>query len=122
MTRMVLATDPALLEPAGEAERARVRDMLFHVLPVSRRKAGLLMDMATAGDPPTYPLDTISCPVLAISAEDDLYGTAASARHIAAEAPDARLLIYDDGGHMLVGHQDETWSAIMAFIAGTERP
>lgn len=122
MTRMVLATDPALLDVAGEAERARVRDMLFHVLPVSRRASGLLMDMATAGDPPPYPLETISCPVLAISAEDDLYGTAASARHVAAEVPDARLLIHDDGGHMLVDHQEETWSAIVAFIAGSALP
>ena len=119
MTRMVLATNPALLEAAGEAERARVRDMLFHVLPVSRRTQGLMMDMATAGDPPSYPLETIACPVLAISAEDDLYGTAASARHIAAEAPDARLMIHEDGGHMLVGHQEEIWSAIRTFVAGT---
>ena len=119
MTRMVLATNPALLEAAGKAERARVRDMLFHVLPVSRRTQGLMMDMATAGDPPSYPLETIACPVLAISAEDDLYGTAASARHIAAEAPDARLMIHEDGGHMLVGHQEEIWSAIRTFVAGT---
>lgn len=122
MTRMVLATDPAFLETAGEAERARVRDMLLHILPVSRRKAGLLMDMATAGDPPPYPLETIACPVLAISAADDLYGTAASARHIAATAPDARLLVYGDGGHMLVGRQDEMWSAIEAFIAASGPP
>ena len=120
MTRMVLATDPILLETAGEVERTRVRDMLFHVLPVSRRKVGLLMDMETAGDPPPYPLETITCPVLAISAKDDLYGTAASARHIAATAPGARLLLYENGGHMLVGHDAETWAAIVAFIsAGT---
>jgi pimeloyl-ACP methyl ester carboxylesterase len=117
MTRMVLATDPALLETAGEAERARVHAMLFHVLPVSRRRDGLLMDMATAGDPPPDPLGEIACPVLAISAKDDLYGTAAAARHIAASAPDARLLLHDEGGHMLVGHDAETWDAIRAFIA-----
>ena len=123
MTRMVLATDPSLVEVAGSAERARVRDMLFHILPVSRRKQGLLMDMATAGDPPPYPLQDITCPVLALSAEDDLYGTAAAARHIASTAPGARLNIYGDGGHMLVGHETEVWSAIKAFIAshrGTE--
>lgn len=119
MTRMVLATDPALLETAGDTERQRVRDMLFHVLPVSRRKAGLLMDMATAGDPPPYPLETITCPVLAISAKDDLYGTAAAARHIADRAPDARLLLFDDGGHMLVGHDAAMWSAVMDFIAAS---
>ena len=122
MTRMVLATDPALLESAGDAERARVRDMLFHVLPVSRRKPGLLMDMATAGDPPPSPLETIACPVLAISAKDDLYGTAAAARHIASSAPDARLVLYDEGGHLLVGHDAEMWDAIRAFIAGGSGP
>lgn len=121
MTRMVLATDPSLVDAAGPAERARVRDMLFHILPVSRRKQGLLMDMATAGDPPPYPLQSIACPVLAISADDDLYGTAASARHIAATAPDARLVIFREGGHMLVGHDTEVWSAIGAFIAAQER-
>lgn len=123
MTRMVLATEPSLVDAAAPAERARVRDMLLHILPVSRRREGLLMDMAAAGDPPPYPLAAIPCPVLAISAEDDLYGTAAAARHIAATVPGARAQIYGDGGHMLVGHHTEAWSAIEAFIAdhgGTE--
>ncbi|WP_163272558.1 alpha/beta fold hydrolase [Chelativorans alearense] len=119
MTRLVLATEPALVHAAGQKEQARVRDVLNHILPVSRRAEGLLFDSRTAGDPPPMELDKIACPVLAVSAEDDLYGTAASARHVAASVPDGRLLLYPQGGHLLVDHDEEVWQAIASFIMET---
>lgn len=117
MTRLVLATDPALLADAPAAERRRVRDILFRILPVSARREGLLMDGSTAGSPRPYPLDELACPVLAIGIRDDLYGTAAAAEHAAALAPDARLVMYDQGGHVWVGHDEALWREVAGFVS-----
>lgn len=115
MTRTLLATDPALVKQASPAEKRRINETLLHILPVSARRQGLMLDSATAGDPPPYPVDQIRCPVLLISARDDLYGTAKAARYTAARAPNARLVLYETGGHMLVGHDGEAWAEIARF-------
>jgi 2-hydroxy-6-oxonona-2,4-dienedioate hydrolase len=117
VTRLILATEPSLVHTASQKEQARVREVLDHILPVSRRAEGLLFDSRTAGNPPPMELEKITCPVLAISAEDDLYGTAAAARHVAANVPAGELILYPQGGHLLVGHDEEVWRSVAFFIA-----
>ena len=116
MTRMVLATDPATVKAATEAERRRARSVMFHILPISARKDGLLMDSATAGTPPPWPLERIACPTLAIGARGDLYETDKAAVDAAARIPDARLVMYPDGGHLWIGHDAELWRTVGAFV------
>jgi pimeloyl-ACP methyl ester carboxylesterase len=116
MIASLLATDPALVDAASPAEQARVRAILHGLQPVSRRAQGILNDARWAGDPPLMPLDRIAAPTLAISAEDDRFGTAAAARHIAARVAGARALILPAGGHVWVGHDAEVWAAIDAFL------
>jgi pimeloyl-ACP methyl ester carboxylesterase len=122
LTRTILATEPRVVEAAGPEERKRVKAVLRHILPVSRRTQGLLLDMRTAGAPPRYDLERIACPVLAISAEDDLYGTATSAEYTAANVPGGRLVLYRTGGHLLVGRSQEVWQKIAAFLAEANEP
>ena len=117
MTRIVLATEPAIIKNAGMEEQLRVTRLLRHILPVSARTEGLLLDMRTAGAPPRYELDRITCPVLAVSARDDLYGTAASAEYIAAEVAESKLVLYETGGHVLVGRNEDVWREIASFLA-----
>ncbi|MDZ4052195.1 MAG: alpha/beta hydrolase [Phenylobacterium sp.] len=117
MTRMVLATEPAVLAAAGPDEAARAKRVLRHILPISARHAGIAMDSATAGSPPPYPLEQLSCPLLAISARDDLYGTADAAAHATALAPRGRLILFDEGGHLWAGHDAEVWAAVADFVA-----
>ncbi len=116
MIATLLATDPALVDAAAPAERARVRAILRAILPVSLREAGLKNDARWAGDPPALPLGRIAAPTLAISAEDDRFGTAAAARHVAAAVPGAELLVFREGGHVLVGHDAEAMAAIDGFL------
>lgn len=116
MTRMVLATDPATVKAATAGERQRARSAMFHILPISARKEGLLMDSATAGTPPPWPVERITCPTLAIGARGDLYETDKAAVDAAARIPDARLVIYPDGGHLWIGHDAELWRMVRAFV------
>jgi pimeloyl-ACP methyl ester carboxylesterase len=115
MMRYILATDPALVEAAGPETRDRVKRVLDEILPISARIDGLLVDGAAASDPSPVALDRIECPVLAISAEDDLYATAAPARYVAANVKRGEALVYETGGHMLVGHP-EVMPTITAFV------
>ena len=118
MTRMLLATDPALVAAADPAEQARVHRILTGILPISRRTDGLLIDMATSGDPQPMELERITCPVLTLSLKDDLFGTSDPAEYIAAQVPDGRAIIYPTGGHVWVGRDAEVWGAIAEFLRG----
>lgn len=122
MTKVLLATDPSLLEKVDEAERRRVHEILEAILPVGDRAKGLLSDMRQAGNPAPMALERISAPTLAISLEDDLYLTADAARHIAASVTGARVIIYPDGGHVWVGRNREMFEAIDGFIKNSMDP
>ena len=119
MTGAILATDPALVHAAGPGEEARVREVLRNILPISARTRGLLNDAASTGRPMDFDYESIAAPTLAISLEDDRFGTAGSARHIAARVPGARAIIYPEGGHVWVGREAELFGAVDAFLKET---
>ena len=104
MTGMMLGTDSTVLRAADRGEKARVRQILEHVLPVSSRYAGMQFDIKTAATREPYAIEKIACPVLTISAEDDTFGTASRAKYIATGVPDGRAILFATGGHALVGH------------------
>lgn len=112
----ILATDPALVGRAHPAERARVHRMLREILPVSRRRLGLLNDARLTSDPSPAHVEDIAAPTLILSAEDDRYGTAAIARALGARIPGAETVVYPDGGHLCVGRDHEVWERIERFL------
>lgn len=116
MVGTLLATDPALLKVVDAAEAERAREILRGILPVSRRAEGLLNDAQLAGHPAPSALETIAAPTFAISAEDDRFGTAKAARHIAATVPGARLTVFPSGGHIWLGHDRDLFDQIDAFL------
>lgn len=112
----VLATPPALIHAASAQERAKANAVAEHVLPVSQRAAGLMDDTRLGKGLKPYPLETIRAPTLAISAGDDAFGTYAGAQYIANSIPSAKFVGYEQGGHLLVGHTDQTYEAIAQWI------
>jgi pimeloyl-ACP methyl ester carboxylesterase len=115
----VLATPPALLAAASARERARVRDVMQHLLPLSLRRAGLMNDWAIGQSIARYDLERIAAPTLAISAKDDLYGTFESARYTALHIPGARFAGYESGGHALVGRHAQALAELAAFLGNS---
>jgi 2-hydroxy-6-oxonona-2,4-dienedioate hydrolase len=114
--RAILATPPAVVENAGPDERARVDGMMKRILPVSRRRHGLLNDAAVTSSIPRYALERIAVPTLAISMADDLFGTFDVARYTAEQIPGARFVGYPSGGHVWVGHHDQVMREIAQFL------
>jgi 2-hydroxy-6-oxonona-2,4-dienedioate hydrolase len=116
MTRMMLGTDSAVLRNAEPNEKARVQQILEHLLPVRARLAGMNFDIKTAATHEPYPIEKIICPVLTISAQDDRFGTAVRSKLIAATVPDGRAIIFPTGGHALVGRYAEALREITSFL------
>jgi pimeloyl-ACP methyl ester carboxylesterase len=116
MSEAMLGTAPAVVRSAAAGEKARVDQLLDHLLPVSPRYEGMQFDIHTAAMREPYSVEKIACPVLTISAEDDRFGTAARARYIASSVAHGRALIFPSGGHALVGRYAEAMRECVAFI------
>lgn len=112
----LLATDPKLLQTVSPAERERARLILQEIMPVSARSCGMLNDGHHAGSSSDIDLTAITVPALIVSAEDDRFGTADTARLIASRITGSRLIIYPTGGHIWLGHDDELADEIAAFV------
>lgn len=120
MIRTLLATDPALLDRVSGAERQRAMTIIDQIMPVHRKVDGLRNDGFWAGTPTQTDFARITVPTTILSCEDDLFGTAETARLLAARIPGARLTIYPDGGHIWLGHDDALNREIADFISATE--
>ena len=55
-------------------------------------------------------------PTLIISAEDDRFGTAGTAKAIARQMPSSQLLVFPDGGHVLLGHDEAAAREMARFV------
>ena len=118
MIRTLLATDPALLDRVGPAERERAETILAQLLPISRKTEGLRNDGQRAGTPSPTAWGDIAVPTLILSCADDLFGTAATARLMAERIAGARLTIWPEGGHIWLGHDADVAREIVAFAGG----
>jgi len=114
--RGIVATPPEVVRTASAGEQARVQMMLEHILPVSRRREGLLNDAAVTSSLTRYPLERIAAPTLVVSAADDLFGTYAPARYTAEQIPGGRFIGFPTGGHLTVGHDAEILDEVVRFI------
>jgi pimeloyl-ACP methyl ester carboxylesterase len=115
MIGFLLATDPALLAQVPPAERDRAYDILDQILPISRRWRGMLNDAELAGHPARVDFSKLRVPLLIMSASDDRFGTAATARAIARQVPGSRLVLYPAGGHIFLGHQKDSAAETARF-------
>jgi len=116
MVGTLLATDPALLKVADPGEQTRAREILWSILPVSARSNGFINDARLAGHPSPQALQKISAPTYTFSSEDDRFGTAKAARHIAASVKGARIRVFPTGGHVWLGHDAELFDEIDIFL------
>ncbi len=122
LTRHVLATPPEHVASASEAERARVNDLIDRILPVSTRAAGLRDDTRLGKRLGPYALESIRVPTLVVSARDDGFGTFAAAQHTASRIAGAKFVGFDDGGHLLVGHDAQVQAEVVTLLSQVPKP
>jgi pimeloyl-ACP methyl ester carboxylesterase len=112
----ILATPPEVVAKASSKERARFETLKDHILPVEPRRLGFVNDAAVVSTLQRYELERIATPTLLFSAEDDGYGTWDGATYVAEHLPNATLVGFPHGGHMLVGHSERITTEIGAFL------
>ena len=110
-----MGVEPALVAAAPEVERDRVMKIVKSVEPLSLRFSGINVDSIPPLREPAF--EKLTAPTLIISARDDLFNTLPAATFAAGKIPGARLVVYDTGGHLLVGREDEVRTEIHAFLA-----
>ena len=116
MIRTLLATDPALLEKVSADEKRRAELILASLMPIGRKTEGMRADGFWAGTPSPTAYANITVPTRILSCEDDLFGTAATARRLAGRIPGAQLTIWPEGGHIWLGHDGDLAHEITAFL------
>jgi pimeloyl-ACP methyl ester carboxylesterase len=81
----------------------------------------MLADGRLAGSPTEIDYSSIRVPTLIISAKDDLFGTAGTARQLSRIIPNSRLVLYETGGHVWVGREEAVSQEIARFSRSVER-
>ena len=119
LIRHVLATPPGQVAAASDAERARVNDLVDRILPVSSRAEGLRDDTGLGKRLGPYALERIRVPTLVVSARDDGFGTYATSEYTASRIAGAKFLGFEEGGHLLVGHDEAVRAEILALLNAT---
>ncbi|OAP35135.1 hydrolase [Sinorhizobium glycinis] len=117
-----LGVPPEVVEAATAQDQERVMAVIRSVEPLSRRFPGINID--SAPDLHRLPLEKIAAPTLVVSAEDDLFNTLPAAKFAAASIPSAKLVVYDTGGHLLVGRGEKVREAVSDLLGqtGTMQP
>jgi pimeloyl-ACP methyl ester carboxylesterase len=106
---------PELVAASPRAEQDRVMNIVWAVEPLSMRFPGINIDSSAKLTP--LPLEAVTASTLIISARDDLFNTLPAAEYVASKIPGAELIIYETGGHLLVGHQEDVRDAVRSFLA-----
>jgi len=122
LIRHVLATPPEQVAAASQQERERVNALVDRILPVSSRAAGLRDDTGLGKRLGPYALESIRVPTLVVSARDDGFGTYAGAQYTASRIAGAKFIGFEDGGHLLVGHDEAVRAEIVRLLTATARP
>jgi 2-hydroxy-6-oxonona-2,4-dienedioate hydrolase len=109
-----IGVPPTVVSAAPEAEQVRVHRIVRSIQPLSQRVRGINLDSVPDTKPPQ--LERITAPTLIVSAKDDLFNTLPAARFAASRIPNARLKVFETGGHLLVGHQDDVVAEVAGFL------
>jgi pimeloyl-ACP methyl ester carboxylesterase len=86
-------------------------------LPAGVRHIGLAHDMRTTTPvAPDLPIEQLRMPVMLVSAADDPYKTADVVRYSALRLPAAKVVIFESGGHVLLGQDDQVRREVQRFL------
>lgn len=110
-----IGVPPAIVDAAPKVDQDAVMSTVRSIEPLSRRFAGVNID--STPELHRLPLESVTVPSLVIAARDDLFNTLPAAAFAAGLIPGAKLVIFETGGHLMVGHQREVRDLVRDFLA-----
>ena len=114
--KTVFATPSEVWAAASSADRSRMLEMVHGLSLGGLSSGGLKLDVRLTIYPEMERLTRVNSPALVITAADDLYRTMDNARHIARLLANSRLIIFQSGGHLLVGRDRHLSQEIDTFL------
>jgi pimeloyl-ACP methyl ester carboxylesterase len=100
----------------SQSERAFIESLIDGFLPASKRLKGLANEIAAVDPDTTYNLEAINARALVFHAKDDRMNPVSIGETIARRAPNAELVEFETGGHLLLGHHDQIRARIRNLI------
>lgn len=107
---------PELLKNAPPEERRFVDRLITGFLPASARLAGVGNEGAAVDPAATYRLEAIIAPTLIVHARDDMLNHYAIALELSKRIPTNRLVSFEQGCHLLLGHHSLLQDQIEEFF------
>ena len=107
-----------LFEPLMGLPPSTVED----IQPISERKAGAILDGERTNPDmerhfDQYPIESLKMPILILHAKDDSVASFEKTRLAVPRFPDCTFIAFEDGGHMMAGHEQEINEALDHFLS-----
>lgn len=108
---------PDLMVDVSAGEQRFVEHLIDGFLPASARLAGVKNEGAAVDPVAVYRLEAIRAPTLIVHARDDRLNPLAVGEELGRRIPDAHLVTFERGGHLLLGHHAELRDQIELFLS-----
>lgn len=94
---------------------------IYNMVPIGERRKGVVLDAAVtnpdmARNYDTYQVENLQVPVLILHSRDDRLASYEDTVNALTRFPDCTFVSFEDGGHLMVGHEDEVHDAVVNFI------
>ena len=111
----LMGVPPETLAALGDSEQLWVNELLFSMLPMSLRLPGIKLDEGRQ-IPLDFPYGQITVPTLVLHARDDTLVPIAQGMNTSAVIPGADSVIFETGGHFLLGETVAIRGHITTFL------
>jgi 2-hydroxy-6-oxonona-2,4-dienedioate hydrolase len=101
-------------------ERENTERLIQMIQPVSQRYEGIMQDAENHQNRQRVALEQITAPTIIVDAKDVI--TYPGSKYTAEHISNAKLVEFETGGHLLIGHGDEATVAILRFMQEHESP
>ena len=109
-----------VMSPLFEPMMGMEPSTIYSMLPISERKEGVVLDASVTNpdmerDFDSYKVEDLQVPTLILLAKDDKLVNYSDAAESAKRFPDCTFISFEDGGHLMRGHEDEVREAVNDF-------
>lgn len=122
MLKMAGVPEPILKDLSKQKKAALMGEIILGGFPINQRTKGVINDMYLSNPDinHNYAFEQIKVPVLIISAKDDPLCLYEGAFTLKEAIPNAKLVSYETGGHLILGHEKEIQKEISEFIKSNQ--
>jgi pimeloyl-ACP methyl ester carboxylesterase len=99
-----------------EADKQYVKDMISAMQPIGLRQPGLINDAVRSQTELSSALEQIQMPTLVFHAKDDGLVNYEFGQYTTQHVPNAELVTFENGGHLLVGCTSQIHDKTMSFL------